>query len=255
MILRMKQLLIIYLLLFSTNLFAQNVNGYVIDSVTRLPIGNAQVNTKNSTVLTNEDGKFNLSNIIVGDRISIRLIGYEPVELIIKREMLNGFINIKLQSKSIVLREVKIRTNRNYKKDSLELRKEYAYVFNYQKTKITDAFIKVDPNYKSPHANINPNSTASILKLNVLQIVGLLGKSKTPISKLKQTLLRDEEENYVDHIFSKTKIEASTPLKGDSLQKFIQRYRPTYLDAKRMNDYQVILFIKKSYAEFIKSEK
>lgn len=250
----MKQLLLLYLLFISTNLFSQNVKGYVVDSITRLPIVNAQVNTKNSTVLTNEDGKFSATNVSVGDRISFRLMGYEPVELIIRKEMFNGVMSIKLRSKNIDLREVKIRTNRNYKKDSLDLRKEYAYVLNYQKPKITDAFIKVDPNYKSSHANINPNSTASILKLNVLQIVGLLGKNKTPISKLKQTLLRDEEENYVDHIFSKTKIEVSTPLKGDSLQKFIQRYRPTYLEAKKMNEYQIILFIKKSYTEFIKPE-
>ncbi|TCC93931.1 hypothetical protein EZ428_03930 [Pedobacter frigiditerrae] len=248
----MKQLLIIYLLLFSTNLFAQNVNGYAIDSVTRLPIANAQVHSKNATVLTNENGKFGISNASIGDRVSFRIMGYEILELIVKKEMFNSPINIYLATKGIDLREVKIKTNRNYKKDSLDLRKEYANVFNYQSPKFTDAFIKVDPNYKSPHTNINPNSTASILKLNVLQIVGLLGKNKFPVSKLKQTLLKDEEEKYIDHVFSKSKIETSTLLKGDSLQTFTQRYRPTYLAAKKLNDYEVILYIKKSYAEFIR---
>jgi hypothetical protein len=250
----MRQTLIIILVFFSTNLFAQNVNGYVIDSVTRLPIANAQVNTKSSTVLTNEAGKFNIGNVSIGDRVSFRLMGYETYELVVKKEMLNAAINIELQSKSINLREVKINTSRNYKKDSLNLRKEYASAFNYQDPKFTDAFIKVDPNYKSPHTNINPNSTASILKLNVLQIVGLIVKNKTPISKLRQTLLKEEEENYIDHIFSKSKIEASTFLKGDSLQNFIHRYRPTYVEAKKMNEYQAILYIKKSYTEFIKQK-
>lgn len=248
----MKQFLIVYLLFLSANVFSQNVAGYVMDSVTRLPIPNAQVISKNGTVLTNDKGKFDIAKVSIGDRVSFRIMGYESVERTIKKEMFPNPMHIYLTTKGIALSEVKIKASRNYKKDSLDLRKEYGDIFNYQGPKITDAFIKVDPNYKSPHANVNPNSTSSILKLNVLQLVSLIGKNKAPISKLKQTLLKDEEEKHIDYIFSKSKVELSTPLKGDSLQAFLRKYRPTYLSAKKMNEYEVILYIKKSYAEFIK---
>lgn len=247
----MKPLLILFLLL-SFKLNAQTLSGTVSDSASRLPISNVQVISKKATVLTNEFGKFSLENTAVGDKISFRIMGYETQELVVKKELLNATINIKLIIKSIDLREVNIKTNRNYKKDSLALRKEYAAVFAYKAPDFTDMFVKVDPSYRSPHANINPNSTASILKFNALSAFSFFNKKKNLTSKLKQTLLKDEELNFVDSRFSKAKVESLTSLKGDSLITFMQHYRPSYLAIKQMNDYQIILHIKKSYAEFIK---
>ena len=248
----MKQLLILFLLLYTINSVAQVASGTVTDSASRLPISNVQVISKKATVLTNEFGKFSLENIAIGDKISFRMMGYESQEITVKKELLNANISIKLVAKSIDLREVNIKTNRNYKKDSLALRKEYAAVFAYKAPDFTDMFVKVDPSYRSPHANINPNSTASILKFNALSAFSFFNKKKNLTSKLKQTLLKDEELNFVDSRFSKAKVESLTSLKGDSLITFMQHYRPSYLAIKQMNDYQIILHIKKSYAEFIK---
>lgn len=248
----MKQLLILSLLVLSTKVFAQNVNGKVIDSITKLSISNAQINNKGATVFTNDDGKFTLINVAIGDQISFRILGYETLELKINGDMFNQMLIATLKPQSIDLKEVKIKTNRNYRKDSLDLRKEYASAFNYKAPKLTDAFIKVDPNHKSPHANINPNSTASILKLNILQLASLIGKNKAPSSKLKQTLIRDEQENYIDQKFSKSKVEGIVDIKADSLQMFMQRYRPTYKEARQMNEYEIILYIKRCYVDFLK---
>jgi len=248
----MKTLFILAFLLFSNQLFAQNVNGYVLDGATKLPIQNVQVITENSTVFTNAVGRFSLGNLKNDAKISFRSMGYETYELTINNETAKDTLRINLKSAPISLKEVTIRAARNYKLDSLNLRKEYAAVFNYKAPSLSDIFIQKSPSYKSPFANTNPNSTASIVSVNILQIFSLLGKNKTPTSKLKQTLLKDEEQNYVDHVFSKDKIESITHLKGDSLQNFMQRYRPTVQEAKRQNEYEIILYIKKSYAEFIK---
>lgn len=245
----MKYLLFLFLLLCTINSAAQ-VTGTVTDSASRLPISNVKVISNKATVLTNEFGKFSLENIAIGDKLSFRIMGYEPQEMIVKKENTN--ISIKLVSKSIDLREVNIKTKRNYKKDSLALRKEYAAVFAYKAPNFTDMFVKVDPSYRSPHANINPNSTASILKFNALSAFSFFNKKKNSTSKLKSSLLKDEELNYVDSRFSKAKIELITSLKGDSLISFMQLYRPSYAAIKQMNDYQIILHIKKSYSEFIK---
>lgn len=98
------------------------------------------------------------------------------------------------------------------------------------------------------------NSTASIVSVNLLSLVSLLSKkSNDPTSKLQQTLLKDEETAYVDRMFSKQKITTLTSLKGDSLLDFMDDYRPTIKQAKEMTDYEMMLYIKKSYAEFIKT--
>lgn len=40
---------------------------------------------------------------------------------------------------------------------------------------------------------------------------------------------------------------------GDSLQNFMNAYRPSIEEVKQMTDYQLLLYIKKSYDEFIKT--
>ncbi|MFA6277038.1 MAG: carboxypeptidase-like regulatory domain-containing protein [Pedobacter sp.] len=248
----MKTLFILAFLLFSNQLFAQNVNGYVLDSTTKLPIQHVQVITKNTTAFTNVAGKFSIGALKNGEKVSFRSMGYETYELTINSSTPKDTLRISLKSTTISLKEVTIRAARNYKLDSLNLRKEYAAVFNYKAPSFSDIFIQKSPSYKSPFSNINPSSTASIVSVNFLQVLSLLGKNKTPTSKLKQTLLKDEEQNYVDYVFSKEKIESITHLQGDSLQNFMQRYRPTIQEAKRQNEYEIILYIKKRYAEFVK---
>lgn len=247
-----KLLLILIVATVSIRVKGQTLNGLVVDSASQSPVANVQVISKTATVLTNELGIFTLSNIAIGDKISFRLMGYATLEVVIKKEMFASNLKIKLSPKIIDLREVRIQTNRNYKNDSLSIRKEYAAVFAYKAPNFTDMFVKVDPSYRSPHANINPYSTASILRLNVISALSFLTKKRQSTTKFKQTLLKDEALNYLDYRFSKTKIQSLTPLKGDSLTRFMRLYQPSYSQIKQMNDYEIMLYIKKSYAEFIK---
>ena len=98
----------------------------------------------------------------------------------------------------------------------------------------------------------NPRSTASLVSLNVLQLFNLFGKKQAQTSRLKQTLVRDEELNYVDHVFSKEKVKSLTGLEGEQLIKFMNLYRPDLLSLKKMTGYKLTIYIKKSYEEFIK---
>ncbi len=248
----MKQLLFLGSLILSTPLFAQNISGYVKDNSSHLPIANVQVIAVNETIVTGANGKFNLIKSKVGDRISFRIMGYETHEITLPNQSSKDTLQVYLKATAIELKQITIRTNRNYKLDSLTLRKEFSNVFNYKGPTVKDMFVAIDPNYKPPLALVKPASTASIVTINVLQVFSLFGKKKAQTTKLKQTLLKDEEANYVDQIFSKTKIQSITSLKGDSLQTFIQRYRPSITEARKMNDYLMELYIKKNYIEFIK---
>jgi hypothetical protein len=44
-------------------------------------------------------------------------------------------------------------------------------------------------------------------------------------------------------------------MQGDSLQDFMSTYRPTITRLKQMTDYELLIYIKESYAEFVKSYK
>jgi len=248
----MKILLLFICLLFSHQLLAQNLSGIVKDATTRLPIQNAQIITSSATVLTDQTGKFNVASISIGSKIAIRILGYETLELIVSNQMLTDSARIYLKQSVFTLKEVAIQTKRNYKNDSLRLRKEYAAVFAYKPPDFTDMFIKVDPSYRSPFANINPNSTASILKFNVLSAFSLFGKKNKSTAKFKSLLVKDEEANYVDQLFSKEKVQELTKLEGNDLADFMNKYRPSILDLKKMTGYEMVQYIKKSYAEFSK---
>ncbi len=239
------------MLVFSPSIFAQDVKGVVRDVMSRKPIANAQIITSKATILTNNEGGFTLSEIRVGSRIAIRIMGYETVEVTINKP--TDTLRIYLKQNAIYLNEVSIKAKRNYKLDSLYLRKEYASSFAYKGPSISDMFVEkvIWPDDYVPSFT-NTRSTASMVSLDLLQIAGLFGKKKVQKTRLKQTLLRDEQLNYVDEVFSKDKVKLLTGLEGEALIKFMNLYRPSIITLKKMTGYELTVYIKKSYEEFLK---
>jgi hypothetical protein len=245
----------LFLICFSISMrdaAAQQLKGVVQDEATHLPIAGAQVIHQDQVVLTNTIGEFTLPSAKNGDQVSFRLMGYETRELKVNALDLKAELTIYLKTKVINLSAVNIRSQRNNKLDSIRLRKEFAAVFNAKGPKITDMFVKINPEERFPLALVKPPSTASIVSFNALNAISIFGKKKKRISKLKSTLLAKEADNYVNQRFSKLKIQAITALPSDSLSLFVERFRPSATDLKQMNDYQLLVYIKKSYAEWIK---
>ena len=245
----------VILMLLSINLFAQRVKGIVIDKTTYLPVANAFINTPASKSISNAEGKFVLANVKPGDTLRITSIGYKPFKLIVsflKFDTLRCYI----EPAATVLSEVKIRARRNARADSLRNRREFASVFAYRSSTIKDAFIArpADLDFGKPSNHINADkSTATILSINLLSVIDMLNKNRAPQSKLQKILLKDEEDEYVDRFFSPEKVSSITNLKGDSLQNFMNQYHPEIKKVKKMSDYDMISYIKKSYAEYLKS--
>jgi hypothetical protein len=152
------------------------------------------------------------------------------------------------------LKEVAVKGIRNYQQFNLNTRKESASVFNYKAPTLKDIFIKKSPYTSASYSAFQP-STSSIASINVLSLIGLLNKSHSAETRLQKKLLREEGNNYVDQVFSVGKFRSLTSLQGDSLQLFMTKYAPSTAQAKQMNDYQILFYIKKSYVDFMKDDQ
>jgi len=251
----MKLTGILLLMLLPLSIFAQRLTGTVIDRSDELPVVFANITTASQVTVTSYSGQFSLTNIVPGDTIKITCIGYKPYKRVYRRTKADTLM-IYLQQSSILLRDVNVRARHNYKQDSLNVRRQFSAVFDYKEPGVKDAFITRDFYHYIPYNYIDaPNNATALLSVNLLAVAGLLSKNKAPETKLQKTLLQDEENTYVDRSFSKQKITDITNLKGDSLLNFMDDYRPTIAQAKKMTDYEMVLYIKKSYAEFIKNYK
>ena len=140
-----------------------------------------------------------------------------------------------------MLRDVLIRANRDHKKDSINLRKDYAQVFNYQPKKLTDAFTG------------NPSNVPfAFVSIDLITLFNAINKKNDPTYKFKKELLRNEQADYVATRFNRGLVTRVTGLKGDSLNMFMDKYYPTADWVKKTSDYDMIQYIKAKAVEFRK---
>jgi len=250
----LRLVILLTALSISDLLYGQQIDGLVVDQVSGSPIINAVIQTSNSITFTDSKGGFNLGGLDIGDTIRISHMSYLLYDHIFDDTSKTSLLVIKLKARSIVLKPVNINATRNYTLDSLARRKEFASVFAYQDLRFKDIFVEKSPTINHQYQPFQP-STSSIVSVDLLSVIGLLGKNKNPVSKLQKKLLQEEKDNYIAHIFSEEKVRSLTPLRGDSLQKFINKYRPSADLVAQMSDYEMLLYIKKSYEEFIRNEK
>jgi hypothetical protein len=66
---------------------------------------------------------------------------------------------------------------------------------------------------------------------------------------------KQEEAAYVDYRFSKANVSRLTGLKGDSLQQFMLRYRPTYKFCRSANHEDMLRYVNEKFKEYMKRER
>jgi len=246
----MRYLAIALLVVISLNSSAQQVIGVVMDKNTHELIPRAVVKFYNDLQITNINGNFFLRNAKPTDTVRVTFMGYAVNYSLVGRHP-KDTLKVYLAPISNVLRDVLIRGQHDRKLDSLQNRREFASIFNYKAPTFYDAFNKVNPYEYHPDLHTGPpNGNAQIFDVNMLEVIGLLSRNKQPGKKLQTQLLRDEKLNYVDGRFTKKRIQSITKMQGDSLADFIYLYRPSIGAAKQMTDYDLDVYIKRSYAEY-----
>ena len=248
----MRLITILTFMLVSSTLLAQRITGVVVDRVTRLPIAFANVTSGYNSYYTDRYGKFTINLRLAKDTALITFLGYKPYHLVIDAKALTDTLHVYLEQISIMLKSVSVGASRNFKMDSLRNRRLFSSVYNYKATGIKELFTQKASLVYKPDNYINaPNSTTSLVGVDVLSVIKMFGKGNKNISRLQKAMFKDEESSFVDRTFSKQKVASITALKGDSLQNFILKYRPSITQIKRMTNYELIMYIKKSYNQYI----
>ena len=246
----LKLSIILLLMVSCPVLYAQKLSGRVLDRNTLQSIPHATIITPKQTTFTSDKGMFTVYGLRRGDTIKITFVGYKQ-HFVVYSQKVTDTIPVYLEQTVTSLKSVVIIGKRPSNTDSIKLRKEFAPVFAYKGTEFKDVFMS-NSSYIKPYNDFitSTHSTATLLSVNLLQVIDWLGKNKTTTSKLQQTLLKDEQNNYVEQVFSRPKVVELTRLKGDSLQNFMDKYRPSPGKARIMNDYEMMTYIKRCYADF-----
>ena len=144
-----------------------------------------------------------------------------------------GF-NIALHVKPTELTEVRV-APRNYRMDSLQNRKDYEKIFNYQK----------------PGLAITDGPTGAGLDLDELINVFRFKRNRR-LAAFQARLVEDEQDKFINHRFTRYIVKKITGLNSDSLDAFMFRYRPSFQFTKVASDYEFYDYIKLAYQDYLR---
>lgn len=119
---------------------------------------------------------------------------------------------------------------RNYRLDSIRNREDYAKIFNYRK-----------PGLRS---TMDPTPGGFGVGLDLDEIINMFRfKRNRSMLAFQNRLLKEEQDKFIDHRFSKTLVKTLTKLEAPELENFMKEYRPTLEMAQNLNDLEFGQFI------------
>lgn len=174
-----------------------------------------------------------------GDTLIVSSAGYLTDTLPVTESVFSAGTDgytIYLHEKVVALPSVQITEMNNYQKDSIQRHEDYAWLLNK----------------KHPVKLLNEKRPGDGPGLSFSPI-GYYSKDEVRKRRLKKRLRQEEEDYYIDYKFPRTKVAQLTGLKGDSLQQFMIRYRPTYQWCRDATAMDVLLYINDKLVLFRKS--
>ncbi len=236
----MRYLLILLLLCTCLAGYGQKLSGIVTDKNTGQRISGAWVTTAGGTAITNITGEFAVSTAKLKDTLKVKMQGYKTYVLPVDVSKVNT-VAIALEQSTIELNQVNISARRDRVKDSISNRKEFAKTFASHPPKFTDIV--------RPVVGIGPIPMAGVV-IVPSQLIALLTYKHSNAYKLKKALIAHEQGEYIDSRFSDEQVAQLTALPDDSLHQFIELYRPTITQVKKMSDYDIMTYIKTSLVKY-----
>jgi hypothetical protein len=125
---------------------------------------------------------------------------------------------------------------RNYRMDSLQNRRDYAKVFDFQK----------------PGIGVT-TSPSGVAGLDLTEFINMFRfRYNRRMLAFRKRLEQEEEDKFIDHRFSRSIVRRITGLSGDSLIQFMTLYRPSLEFTQLSTDYDFLEYIKLASTEYRK---
>lgn len=231
----------LFCLLASSSAFGQvRISGTVYDLSKKIGLEAVSVlSTSGGGTMTDKAGRYTL---VVNENDSIwfsylnKPTPKYPVNTI---PNISNF-EISLHVAITTLPEVRIMP-RNYRRDSIQNRLDYAKAFDFQKPGV-GSVLSVGPN---GGAGLDINEFINMFKF----------RRNRRMLAFQDRLLREEEERYIDHRFNRVLIIKLTQLRGADLDTFIARYRPTVEFVDFSTDYEFQSYIKNCFLHYQRFQK
>jgi len=228
--LRSVFILVLLLCLGENSVWAQNLNGVVIDMMDKGAITNVIIRNKNNNEMAYSDGQGHFHiKAQPGDSILFYSQGYFPTQMMVPGNPANGdvFRTVSMKRKAIILPEVSIGPGWTpYQLDSIERRQIYRGALDQKKT--TSVF-----------------SPASLLADNISR------KAKQRW-RFQKNYAQWEQQKFKDTRYAPDEVNKLTGLQGDSLAAFMNAYPMPYDYARTASDLEVKMWIKYNYRQWIK---
>jgi hypothetical protein len=186
--------------------------------------------------LSEEDGSYKIQ-AMPGDHISFSSVGYKADTITVTASLLTAACPIYLDIRPQELQAVRVGQYNNYQLDSMDRRKEYAWVYDHENT----------PRF----AHDRQGADGVGVTMNIFRNSSKQAKQRISLSK---RLEKEEEDYYVDYRYNKDYVGKITHLKGDSLKEFMRRYRPSYDYCRKAANVDILVYISDSYKQYMKAE-
>lgn len=194
-----------------------------------------------SVISTSGNGTVTDSNgfymIIVNERdsISFSYLGKSTVKFPVKSINLANNFDVALQVTPTELREVRI-SPRNYTRDSIQNREDYAKAFNFKK----------------PGIGISgPSGQGLGVGFDLDQLIDVFKFQKNRrMLAFQRRLIEEERDKFIDHRFNRSVVKKITKMDDNEIDSFMIRYRPSFEFCKTSTEYDLYEYIKLAYQEF-----
>lgn len=208
-----KPLLAAVLPLIATAALAQSeVNGTVYDKSMMYGMrGVSVMGASGAGTVTDSLGHYHIK-LAAGDSIYFSYLGRSTSKFPVK-DIPAGFpFDMSLEVAVDSLPSVFVRSV-NYREDSLQNRREYKKIFDYE----ADYLTSMKSNRRGAGVGVG-------LDLDLL----LDGKKNRRMLAFQQRLEEEEKDKYIDHRFTRSIVKRVTGLQPPALDTFMRQYRPSY---------------------------
>lgn len=207
-----------------------NITGMVTGANERLSGTIIKDITKRRQITSDSRGMFSIA-VEKGDTLVTMMLNYKTDTLVYNQQ---DYLIIQLKQISKMLKEVVVN-------DTLS---NPLKVYDQNKKEYSDIYWKGD---KSKMVSVSVGTIPGV-GLNIDKLYNALSKQGHDARRLQRNFVQDYRTSIVDQRFNKTMVSKVTGYKGQKLDDFIVKYKPSYDYVIKSTDYDLVQYIKRKMA-------